>query len=124
MGFLTPTGKELATSVWAVLDSAGFKGIDTTLPPLPRESTSDGGFRLRGRGDKVEVFYQLDADQLDGNRIHDGRDDALLHRVAALMIESMAGVLLASGFSFTVQPISHTLDPNTDEHSAILIVHS
>ncbi|MEU7835646.1 hypothetical protein [Nonomuraea sp. NPDC049129] len=59
MGFSTPTGKALATSVWCVLDAAGFKGQDEEGEPRGSEDSS--GYRLVEHCDKVEVAYEAAA---------------------------------------------------------------
>ncbi|GLW63676.1 hypothetical protein Arub01_19200 [Actinomadura rubrobrunea] len=118
MSVYTPAGRELATSVLAALDAAGFKGLDVAQDPRWPDSVGDGGFRLRGRGDKVEVFYAADAEWPD--------DAYLRHRIAAMMLGAIAEVLIAWGFPFTVHPASGAGSgiPAAAESGATLLVHA
>lgn len=122
MGFLTPAGKELATHVWAVLDSAGFKGLDEGESSTP---ISDGGYRMVGHGDKVEVSYAADAELFqfsweEGAHEpgHHGHRYLLMRRqFETVMLGAIAQILIADGVGFTLQPA-------TDQRSTILLVHS
>ena len=89
MGLYTPAGKDLSAAVWATLDAAGIKGLDVA-EAAQWPDTFDGGFRLSGQGDKVEVFYSVDAEYA---RAH---PDAQHDRIAAVMLSAIADVLLAA----------------------------
>lgn len=121
MGFYTPAGEELSTAVWAALDVAGLKGLHTEKEPRKPDSFGDGGFRLRGHGDKVEVFYALD-EFLDD-------DEPQRHPIAAMMIGTIAAVLTSNGFAFTVQPATgddaeDRENPTGYRYGAVLLVHA
>ncbi|MBO2461514.1 hypothetical protein [Actinomadura violacea] len=120
MGFYTPAGQELSTAVWAALDVAGLKGLETGKEPRHPEGFGDGGFRLRGHGDKVEVFYAVD-EFLD--------EEPGRHPIAAVMIGAIAAVLTANGFAFTVQPTTEDdaedrENPTGHRYGAVLLVHA
>ncbi|MEU4829010.1 hypothetical protein AB0H37_44855 [Actinomadura sp. NPDC023710] len=115
MGVYTPAGKDLSAAVWATLDAAGLKGLDVA-EAAQWPDTFDGGFRLSGRGDQVEVFHSLDAEYA---RAH---PDARHDRITAVMFSTIADILLAAGFGFTAQPDDRITD--TNRHSPVLLVHS
>ncbi|MEU8308945.1 hypothetical protein AB0C84_35825 [Actinomadura sp. NPDC048955] len=99
---------------------AGLKGLDTEKTPRKPDNFGNGGFRLRGHGDKVEVFYALD-EFLD--------EDPQRHPIAAMMIGAIAAVLTANGFAFTVQPatgddVEDLQDPTGHRYGALLLVHA
>ncbi|MBO2458161.1 hypothetical protein [Actinomadura violacea] len=122
MGFYTPAGWELSDAVEAALSAAGVKGADLAKAPCEAASLAGGGFRLRGRGDKVEVFHSLDVQYL---RTWPGPDGAAHHRIASVMLSAIADVLIAAGFGFTVrltEPI--TAADDTGRYGPVLLVHT
>jgi hypothetical protein len=78
--------------------------------------TFDGGFRLSGHGDEVEVFYSLDAEYAPGH------PNAPHERIAAVMLGAIADVLLATGFGFTAPSDDNITD--TNRRGPVLLVHS
>lgn len=117
MGLYTPAGKDLSAAVWATLDAAGIKGLDVA-EAAQWPDTFDGGFRLSGQGDKVEVFYSVDAEYA---RAH---PDAQHDRIAAVMLSAIADVLLAAGFGFSAQRDAHITGDGTNRYGPVLLVRS
>lgn len=122
MGFSTPAGKDLATSVWCILDAAGFNGLDEEDTP---RGGSESGYRMLGHGDKVEVFYEAADEVFADTWTADAQDPGhrahhrwlFRRQLETVMLGAITQTLLADGFGFTHQP-------STAQRPAVLLVHS
>jgi hypothetical protein len=92
-----------------------LKGLDV-VEAAQWPDTFDGGFRLSGHGDEVEVFYSLDAEYAPGH------PNAPHERIAAVMLGAIADVLLAAGFGFTAPSDDNITD--TNRRGPVLLVHN